>query len=597
MGLSTERQRRVRELFDAALDQPAPGRQEFVIAACDGDRQLEDTVTRLLAAHERSVGILDTPIRERREEAAIRIPAGSQIGPYKIIGERGGGGMGIVYQAVRADEVFQRVCAIKVIRPDVSSQHLLQQFRQERQVLARLDHVNIARIVDGGSTPEGLPYFVMDYVDGPSISAYCLQHGFSARGRLALFQQVCAAVQYLHQSGVIHGDLKPPNMLVGNDGLVRLVDFGIASILSSQSDSEKSQPLMMTRGYASPEQMAGQPLGSVSDVFSLGVVLYELLSGKRPYDLAGLGQTEALNFMRTQKVVPPSVAVLEGDANPTTVHGRPGLTRELDSIVLRAMQFEPARRYQSAAEMSAEIDRYLQGRPVNAHQQSLLYVSRKFLARHRSGIFASLLFVALLGIASLEAVQLRQMKATSGVKQGAVQIDQTTAVKNQEQVQKLQETIDRLNQALAKQQGHGSARNPADESKLRQLKLQQADLQQRQWQDFGKLAEAYRTSFSESVRLWPGMTPERRSLLQQAENYLRHAEPAAQDPRAREQLARAWLYLANIQGNPQTPNLHDHAGAIASINQAKRLLHETPDASSQLQQQVQAAAQQIEAAR
>ncbi len=593
--MSTDWQKRVRELFDSALDQPAEVRRQFLSAACEGDRQLEDTVGRLLSAHERSVGILDTPIRVRGEEPTVHHEDGSYIGSYKIIREIGSGGMGIVYQAVRADEVFQRVCAVKVIRAELSSPRLLQQFRQERQVLAQLDHVNIARIVDGGSTPEGLPYFVMDYVDGPSIFTYCGQHRLSTRARLALFQQVCAAVQYLHLNGVIHGDLKPPNMLVGNDGGVRLVDFGIASALSAHQADGDSLPLM-TPGYASPEQMAGKPLSPASDVFSLGVVLYELLTGARPFNLAGCSRSEALACV--QNVVPLSAAASGNASQPGQGDGFVEVTRELDSIVLRAMHYDPEQRYQSAAELSAEISCYLQGRPVRAHKKSLLYAGRKFLARRRAEVSAVIVILALLATASWEGVKIRERDIAARVHQSDVQDLQSKLDKEQRERERVQEELAKL---IAAEQGRQAAHHgarPLQDSELRVLQLRQSDLQERQLQDFRNLAEAYRTSFSESVRLWPGMTPARRKLLQQAQDYLRQATPvAAHDPKAREELARAWMYLANIQGNPQTPNLHDRAGAISSIKQASDLLDQTPGASPQLRQQVQLAAQQIEAAR
>ena len=187
--------------------------------------------------------------------------------------------MGIVYQAIRADEVFQRVCAIKVIRPEISTESLLQRFREERQILAG-SITSISRALwMAASTPDGLPYFVMDFVDGLSLSKFCAEHALSVPPRLVLFQQVCTAVQYLHSNHVIHGDLKPPNILVSNDGTVKLVDFGIASALSSDGgEGNKALPLM-TPGYASPEQMQGKPLTPASDVYSLGVILYELLTG------------------------------------------------------------------------------------------------------------------------------------------------------------------------------------------------------------------------------------------------------------------------------------------------------------------------------
>lgn len=594
--MTTDRQRRVRELFDAALEQPAEARHQFVTAACGGDHQLQDTVGRLLAAHARSVGILDTPIHDRREEAAFRPAEGSYIGPYKLMGEVGSGGMGVVYRALRADEVFQRVCAIKVIRAELSSQRLLQQFRQERQVLGKLDHPNIARIVDGGSTPEGLPYFVMDYVDGPPINLYCSQHELSVPARLALFQQVCAAVQYLHLNGVIHGDLKPPNMLVGNDGSVRLVDFGIASVLSPHDGSQNAIPLM-TMGYASVEQMMGKQLTPASDVFSLGVVLYELLAGFRPYTVGHLSQSEALRAMQ-QPVAPPSASTATvGNPNAAVRHdGKPAFGSELDSIVLRAMHHEPAQRYQSAAELSADISAYLESRPVKAHKNSLLYVARKFVARRRIEVLAALVILLLLATNSWIGLTARDSSRRKDATIQKLQTDLATAQQRLDKYQSPAGGAQSLQQETTTSSKPGRNGNLSERDKLlQQQKLHEEQLMSdRQLQGLRELAEAYRTSFTESVRLWPFMTPARRSLIQQAQSYLTHAEPiATNDPKAREELARAWMYLANIQGNPQTPNLRDREAAAKSISQALRLVQGTPGETDGLQQQVQLAAQQI----
>jgi len=578
--LTTEHQRRVRELFDLALDQPANLRREFLADACAGDQLLLDTVGRLLAVQERSGGILDTPVRERPEVPESPGEPGTFIGPYKILQELGGGGMGIVYQAVRADEVFRRICAIKVIRPELSSEWLLERFRQERQILARLDHANIARIVDGGSTPDGLPYFVMDYVDGPSIGTFCTQHALSIRQRLVLFQQVCAAVDYLHRNGVVHGDLKPPNILVGNDSAVKLVDFGIASALSASEPQGQSKSLpLMTPGYASPEQLRGQPLSALSDVYSLGVILYELLTGRRPFDAASRSRNDILNAITTQDPVPPS-AIAKTIAS--TLKG------DLDCIVLRAMHRDPAHRYSSVGELNADIGRYLQNRPVSGRKGGLLYRGRKLIARNRGGALATLVIAALLGTTAWQGVELHQRYEYS--KRQEERIRQLQA--------RLNETQKKVNAELSIPAPPGGKSVPAQAEQLRDAQLREAQLRDAQLRDIRSLAEAYRTSFPEAVRVWPGMTRDRRELLDQADSYLRQAEPfVTQDPKAPEQLAGAWLWLANVEGNPQTVNLHDHAGAVASINEARRLLEKSPGVHPRLSQQVQAAASQIEAAR
>jgi serine/threonine protein kinase len=571
--LTTDHQRRVRELFDAALDQPPELRRQFLAGACNGDQKLLDTVGRLLAAQERSAGLLDTPVWQRHEAAANPGEPGSFIGPYKILQELGGGGMGIVYQAIRADEVFQRVCAIKVIRPEISTESLLQRFREERQILARLDHVNIARIVDGGTTPDGLPYFVMDFVDGLSLSKFCAEHALSVPPKLALFQQVCTAAQYLHSNHVIHGDLKPPNILVSNDGTVKLVDFGIASALSSDGgEGNKTLPLM-TPGYASPEQMQGKPLTPASDVYSLGVILYELLTGTQPFPGIGRGRLELLNVITSQDPTLPSMAA---NASPLPSQRQAGqeFKGDLDAIVLRAMQRDPTRRYQSAAELNADITCFLGNRPVTARKIGITNRSRKFFARHRTGVLATFIICVLLATTTWQGFEMHKRYQRSQELESQLHVLQT----------QLDDRVKQLKPELANSGNVG-----ADSPLARQL-------QQTELRDVKNLTDAYRTSFPESVRLWPGMTRSRQDLLDRADQYLRQVEPyVSHDPQASEQLAGAWLWLANLQGNPQTINLHDRAGATASINQATRLLEKSPVVSTRLMQQVKTSAQQIEA--
>ena len=570
--MTTDHQRRVRELFDAALDQPAELRQQFLAGACNGDQKLMDTVGRLLAAQERSAGVLDTPVWQRREAAADPGEPGSFIGPYKILQELGGGGMGIVYQAVRADEVFHRICAMKVIRPEISTDTLLQRFRQERQILARLDHVNIARIVDGGSTPEGLPYFVMDFVDGPSINKFCTEHALSVRPRLALFQQVCAAVQYLHNNHVIHGDLKPPNILVGNDGTVKLVDFGIASALSAADGQENTALPLMTPGYASPEQMQGKPLTPASDVYSLGVVLYELLTGSQPFPATGRGRLELLNVITSQD---PTLPSLTANSSPLPSQRQAGreFKGDLDAVVLRAMQRDPARRYRSATELNADITRFLENRPVKARKTSMTRRSKKFFARHRVGVLASLIICVLLVTTTWQGLEMHKRYQRSQELENQLRVLQT----------QLDDRVKKLNPQLVNSGNVG-----IDSPMAKQL-------QETELRDVKNLADAYRTSFPEAVRLWPGMTGSRQDLIDRTDQYLRQVEPyVSHDPQASEQLASAWLWLANLQGNPRTINLRDRAGATTSISQASRLLEKSPVVSTSLMQQVKASARQIE---
>jgi eukaryotic-like serine/threonine-protein kinase len=578
--LATDQQRRVRELFDAALDQPSERRQSFLIAACAGDQKLLETVGRLLLANERSAGVLDTPVWKRRDFTASPIEPGAYLGPYRILRDLGAGGMGIVYQAVRADEVFQRICAVKVIRPELCSEWLLERFRAERKILGRLDHTNIARIVDGGSTPEGLPYFVMDYVDGPSLIKFCAEHDLSAKPRLALFQQVCGAVHYLHENGVIHGDLKPPNILVGHDGVIKLVDFGIASLLSSSdSQTQDRVPPLLTPRYASPEQIAAKQLTPASEVYSLGVILYELLAGTQPLPSIS-SMSQMLGSSTTEPAPPSSSGQPAGSAFPYQALNAYSSRGDLECVVLRAMHRSPELRYQSVAELNADISRYLQNRPVLARKGSLLYRGRKFFVRHQYAALAALLIFSLLSTVSWEGFELHKRYERSKLLE--------------DQVRELQHKLADVQNTRKAGAAHPSpSGSTASDSPPLLNRLQES-----QMQDVSHLADAYRTSFPEAVRLWPGMTTQRRNLLDNAERYLRDAEPfIGKDPQSREQLARAWLWLADLQGNPQTINLHDRAGASSSIQEAQQILRESQGTSPQLLEQIRTAAGQIEASR
>jgi serine/threonine-protein kinase len=562
--LPLEQQRRVRELFDAALDHPSGQRSQFLAAACQGDLELQRAVERLLKANDRA-GILDTPLRQRVDTPSAPIPAGAFIGNYKILQELSSGGMGIVYQAVRADEVFQRICAIKVIRPELSSSWLVEKFRQERKILGRLDHVNIARILDGGSTPEGLPYFVMDYVDGPPIHKFCAHHALTVRQRLALFQQACAAVHYIHQNGLIHSDLKPSNILVGHDGTVKLVDFGIASVLAESSLSQPAPAnlsLLMTPCYASPEQLAREPLTPSSDIYALGVILYELLAGAPPFSPDTIENTPIEERFRQLK--PPSQTQTPDPslpAPPPRQH-RPARRAELDSIVLKAMQRQPEQRYSSAAALADDLARYLQNRPVSSYRRGLFYRSRKLLARQRLAAIVLPLMLLLLSASVWQAIELRKRYERARFLEDEVRL--------------LQARIDQSQKVYSG--GSGAPGLPSE----------------KQLHDIADIAGAYRKDFVESVRLWPGLSRKRRELLAQTERILRDAETyTAQSPAAQSQLAFAWMELANLEGNPRTINLHDPASAAASIREAVRLISAVPDASPDLVRQIQTAAAQI----
>jgi serine/threonine protein kinase len=568
--LTGQRQRRIRELFEAACDRPAEEQGAYVFAESGGDPEMVDAVSRLLSARNRADGLLDTPAARIQPLPAAGPRVGSVIGSYKILRELGSGGMGIVYQVVRADEVFHRVSALKVVRPEFAGASLLARFRKERQILAQLDHPNIARIVDGGSTQAGLPYFVMDFVDGQPINVFCSQNLLTVIQRLAIFRQVCAAAQYLHDNRIVHSDLKPSNILVGADGIVKILDFGIASVLWPTGSSQNVQPPLplMTPGYASPEQLRGGDIGPVSDVYSLGVVLFELLTGTRPYPSDGLRAADLLTAIETTPPRPPSSAATaraaafpgEWAAVQKSIRG------ELDSIVLRAIHKNPAARYQSGSSLSNDIENYLHGLPVSAVDGNWLYRGRKFVHRNLKTVLTTAALLALAGLNLWQANEIQKREKLSRDHQNAVV---------RVQAQKMRDAENR-GKTLAGMKASGHNPTRADLDSLRQAQLVEVN----------QLGEAYRTSFSESVRLWPGMTPARRNLLDQADIYLHRAEAiVADDQAAREQLALAWLWVAKIEGDPGVPNLHDRNSASASIREAERVIEmdDSPQAQRLLQ--------------
>ena len=406
-------------LYHAALERPPEERASFVEQACAHDEWLRRELESLLAHDQPEDDFLDQPaIGVAARELAVNefepdsIEAGSRIGPYRILEQIARGGMGVVYRAEQQYPV-RRIVALKAIKPGMDSEQVVARFQAERQALALMDHPNIARVLDAGTTPAGRLYFVMELVDGLSITEYCRKHELSLRERLALFIPVCQAIQHAHQKGIIHRDIKPSNILVTVfDGVSvpKVIDFGIAKAmhepLTERSIHTQVGAVIGTFEYMSPEQARsfGEDIDTRTDVYSLGIVLYELLAGAPPLDLKGIPFDEFLRRLREDEPPPPSVRL--GNARRAqAVRG------DLDWIVMKALERDRARRYETVNGLAGDLRRYLAGEPVEAAPPSISYRMRKFARRHRVGLSTAAAFSALLiGSAITLAVQLRVVR-------------------------------------------------------------------------------------------------------------------------------------------------------------------------------------------
>ncbi len=417
---------RVEDLFHRALELDPNSRAEFLDDACRDDPVLRREVESLLALDKTAEHFIESPALEVMGRLAAQQPPITEIpekiGPYRIVREIGHGGMAVVYLAERDDQQYRGRVAIKMVKPGIGSDQVLERFRNERQTLAALDHPHIVKLLDGGSTTVGLPYLVMEYVEGLPIDRYCDLNKLSIADRLRLFRTVCSTVQYAHQNLVIHRDLKPGNILVTREGLPRLLDFGIAKLLNPDCLDTPLVTRMdwrvMTPEYASPEQVRGQPVTSATDIYSLGVLLYELLTGQRPFQVAGRPWGEIERVVAEHEPPRPSTRVSTGGDAKATAEVRMTepkqlvslLRGDLDWITMKALEKEAGRRYATASELSADIGRYLDHEPVLARPATAAYRARKYVRRHPFGTaVAAGLVLLLAGFTGVQAFQLRRI--------------------------------------------------------------------------------------------------------------------------------------------------------------------------------------------
>ena len=398
----------LQQILDEAQTLPPHERLRFIREACSTDSDLYASAMHELESRQQWFGESGSVAPESTDDAAFDL-TGERIGPYRIVRSLGRGGMGEVFLADRADEQFRQQVAIKLVRRGLLSRHVQGRLKLERQILATLDHPNIARLFDGGTTTDGTPYIVMEYVDGEPIDIYCDSRSLGVEQRLRLFQVVCSAVHRAHQNLIVHRDLKPSNILVARDGTPKLLDFGIAKMLDDRQMMHtmavtQADYRVLTPDHASPEQIRGDPITTASDTYVLGVVLYELLCGCKPFVLKGnrLGDLERAICEETPPLPSMVVQAREDSAGIARQRGttparlRRELAGDLDNIVLMAMRKEPERRYSSVEQFASDIARYLDGMPLLAHADAWSYRAGKFLKRHALVTGLAAAFVALL---------------------------------------------------------------------------------------------------------------------------------------------------------------------------------------------------------
>jgi serine/threonine protein kinase/tetratricopeptide (TPR) repeat protein len=523
--MTPEQWQQVKGLFHAALERAPSQRAQFLAEVCAGDVGLHQEVASLLAAHEDAGSFIEAPAVAEATAWLADVSddplLGRRLGPYQILQALGHGGMGTVYLARRADDQYQKQVAIKLVKRGLGTEFLIRRFRTERQILASLDHPNIAKLLDGGTTEDGLPYLVMDYIEGCPIDAYCDRHRLPLRERLTLFCTVCAAVQYAHHHLIVHRDLKPSNILVTAEGVPKLLDFGIAKLLNPEQWAQThatmaTGPPAMTLAYASPEQIRGEPITTASDVYSLGVVLYELLTGQHPYGFPSHVPHDLARIICEEDPQKPSTALRRlgevstsrGTPQSTLAESQPcdwhpeklrrRLAGDLDNIVLMALHKAPQRRYAAVEQLAEDIRRHLAGRPVLARPHTLRYRSAKFLQRCIGGV---------VGI----PWQARVARAERG-----------KAARRLEEVR--------------------------------------------------QLVTACLFEFDEAIANLPGATSARAVLVNRALTHLDTlAQEARHDPSLQLELVLAYQKVANVRGHPTTANLGDSAGALAIYRKAQTI--------------------------
>lgn len=536
--MTPEQWQEIKDVLGRALELGPDQRVDYLDAACAGKTDMRTEVDSLLRSYEEDTFFLSVPAAEAFVPPADLDRAsrliGSRFGAYELLGVVAEGGMGTVYRARRADGLYDKQVAIKIIRAELAGQFFMSHFDMERRILARLEHPNIARLLDGGVTSEGLPFLVLEFIDGTPIDQYCRAHELSVAHRLELFRTVCAAVQYAHQSLVVHRDLKPANILVTAQGVPKLLDFGVAKALEPQQEEAQGATTVamlriLTPDFASPEQVRGEPITIASDVYSLGVILYLLLTNEHPYRVPGTGPQQVVDTVC--KVIPrrPSAVVGGTGGKPETAKHSSrvldaklarALRGDLDCILLKALRKEPDQRYATVAEFSEDIDRYLGQVPVRARKGTNAYRISRFLRRNRVWVTASaiVLMVLLTGTAMI---------------------------------------------------------------------LREGYLAQRRFNDVRRLANSLIFEIHDSIKDLPGSTPARKLIVDRALVYLDHlSKETPRDISLQRELAAAYERVGQVQGQHMGSSLGDVTGGLVTLNKAlairQKIAARTKDSSDLL---------------
>ncbi|AKJ27385.1 serine/threonine-protein kinase [Caldimonas brevitalea] len=509
---------RMKGLLAEALTLPPSQRPLFVARLAAGDAVLAEELGALIEAAAASDTLLDQP--PAAIERVAEVPRiGQQLGSYRIVALIGSGGMGEVYRAERADGHYEQQVAIKLMSDSIDREHAISRFQAERQILASLDHPNLAKVLDGGVTEDGQPYFVMELVDGEPIDVYAERCQLSVEQRLQLFRTVCQVAQYAHGKGVVHRDLKPSNILVSGNGAVKLLDFGIAKRLapadSPKQTSTRTAQRILTLAYSSPEQVQGDEITPASDIYSLGVILHRLLTASSPYlGVPTNSDYELAKAICDGEAIPPSKAVTDRGL-------RQQLRGDLDAVVLKALRKDPAMRYTSAEHLADDVLRHLERLPVQARRGAWSYRVGRFVLRHRIAV----------GVASVANLAMA------------------------------------VGLTFAAHQAYEAHR--------------ERERAERHLTDVRQLANVFIFDFHDAIRNLPGSTPARRLVVVKALAYLKklHSE-AGSDERLLIEIAAGYRRVADVQSEIAASNLDDLTGAISSLKVAAALLEPLVAAAS-----------------